>query len=49
MMINTPREMPASIAVGQEHSRTDPLADRRDFQLRKTIAEPHSARRKILL
>jgi hypothetical protein len=25
MMINTPREMPASIAVGQEHSRTDPL------------------------
>ena len=27
MMINTPREMPASIAVGQEHSRTDPLAD----------------------
>jgi hypothetical protein len=27
MMINTPREMAASIAVGQEHSRTDPLAD----------------------
>ena len=26
-MINTPREVPASIAVGQEHSRTDPLAD----------------------
>jgi hypothetical protein len=27
MMINTPREMPASIAVGPEHSRTDPFAD----------------------
>jgi hypothetical protein len=26
-MIYTPREMPASIAVGPEDSRTDPLAD----------------------
>ena len=26
-MIYTPREMPASIAVGQEDGRTDPLAD----------------------